>query len=700
MSGLGLQASVLQLFRNVVQDRQEEDATVDLQVGKTVHSGLPRRMRTELWMSVLLRKGVGTAAAKQYRTMLAKPVPIDVQENIEKDIGRTYPGVARFATREGKWDLFCVLRAYAAYDEEVNYCQGMNFLAGLLLTYVDSQSAAFGLLVILMHERGLRTLYKTDLSMLQARLWQLGQLMPGRLRLHMEQQGALPVLYASAWLLTAFASDFPLFFAARVMDVILADCYIEPMMKVALGILWQVGGTLLRLQDMEPIVEVLKVGVLRLPRETLQALLSKALARDWTPAQAGILAQVDGVETVKQAVRRISQTGPGLPKDAQGSSVVGQATSTAASPPVTSALPATAEDAGTSVLEAPLRGPIRQPSWAMRLSAAPVQLPAGLQHTSSSVSRRPSAGDAAREVAGTYAAQSAAQPAAAVPSVAGVDVPLPPLRPSISLMDDDAAASEQPADREHADAQQHTSANGAIPVQPSADHECLDSSSVGSQPDDWTAFSAHAAEGLSMAAAVSTLAGPSALPRRLAHQHSSDSHASFGSFEGGTPREQGMASSPVQKLAAPCSRDPFGLASLDQVSPLHEPVNGTGADAAARHAPERWAGSAEAGTECQLSGMHSRRGKAGHEAVSCPPAPVDRERRGIAGADIFESLSSLSFGEGRATWHGSSRTRRVPEQIAPTNPAHTLQLPVSQNSGYRERQRTPYAMAGAGLESI
>lgn len=206
--------------------------------------------------------------------------------------------------------------------------------------------------------------------------------------------------------------------------------------------------------------------------------------------------------------------------------------------------------------------------------------------------------------------------------------------------------------------------------------------------------------GLSMAAAVSTLAGPSALPRRLAHQHSSDSHASFGSFEGGTPREQGMASSPVQKLAAPCSRDPFGLASLDQVSPLHEPVNGTGADAAARHAPERWAGSAEAGTECQLSGMHSRRGKAGHEAVSCPPAPVDRERRGIAGADIFESLSSLSFGEGRATWHGSSRTRRVPEQIAPTNPAHTLQLPVSQNSGYRERQRTPYAMAGAGLESI
>ena len=56
--------------------------------------------------------------------------------------------------------------------------------------------------------------------------------MPKGLAQHMEAQGALPVLYASSWLLTAFASDFPLFFASRVMDVILADCYLEPMMKV------------------------------------------------------------------------------------------------------------------------------------------------------------------------------------------------------------------------------------------------------------------------------------------------------------------------------------------------------------------------------------------------------------------------------------------------------------------------------------
>lgn len=70
---MSFQSSVIQFFRNVVQDRQEvEEATIDLQVGKTVHSDVPRQMRTELWMSVLLRKGLGTAAAQQYRQMLAK----------------------------------------------------------------------------------------------------------------------------------------------------------------------------------------------------------------------------------------------------------------------------------------------------------------------------------------------------------------------------------------------------------------------------------------------------------------------------------------------------------------------------------------------------------------------------------------------------------------------------------------------------
>ena len=40
------------------------------------------------------------------------------------------------------------------------------------------------------------------------------------------------MLYASSWLLTAFASDFPIFFSSRVMDIILTDRYVVAIMKV------------------------------------------------------------------------------------------------------------------------------------------------------------------------------------------------------------------------------------------------------------------------------------------------------------------------------------------------------------------------------------------------------------------------------------------------------------------------------------
>lgn len=49
---------------------------------------------------------------------------------------------------------------------QVGYCQGMNFVAGLLLMYLPERHA-FGGLVVLMQDRGLRKYYSTDMSLIQ-----------------------------------------------------------------------------------------------------------------------------------------------------------------------------------------------------------------------------------------------------------------------------------------------------------------------------------------------------------------------------------------------------------------------------------------------------------------------------------------------------------------------------------------------------
>ena len=50
----------------------------------------------------------------------------------------------------GKNKLFNVLKAYANYDNEVSYVQGMNYIAGLLLFYIDDEEKVFWCILQLM----------------------------------------------------------------------------------------------------------------------------------------------------------------------------------------------------------------------------------------------------------------------------------------------------------------------------------------------------------------------------------------------------------------------------------------------------------------------------------------------------------------------------------------------------------------------
>ena len=53
--------------------------------------------------------------------------------------GRTFPSYPYFslAVRIGQQALERVLHAYAVRDPEVGYCQGLSFVAGMLLIHVS-----------------------------------------------------------------------------------------------------------------------------------------------------------------------------------------------------------------------------------------------------------------------------------------------------------------------------------------------------------------------------------------------------------------------------------------------------------------------------------------------------------------------------------------------------------------------------------
>lgn len=54
--------------------------------------------------------------------------------------GRTYPNHPYFSSqyKYGRLSLYNVLRAYAVSDPDIGYCQGLSFVAGLILLHVSS----------------------------------------------------------------------------------------------------------------------------------------------------------------------------------------------------------------------------------------------------------------------------------------------------------------------------------------------------------------------------------------------------------------------------------------------------------------------------------------------------------------------------------------------------------------------------------
>ena len=56
--------------------------------------------------------------------------------------GRTFPGHPYFsrALGAGQLSLFNLLKAYSLIDTEVGYCQGLSFVAGILLMHVSTPS--------------------------------------------------------------------------------------------------------------------------------------------------------------------------------------------------------------------------------------------------------------------------------------------------------------------------------------------------------------------------------------------------------------------------------------------------------------------------------------------------------------------------------------------------------------------------------
>lgn len=253
-----------------------------------VGQGVPRHHRGEIWKFL----------AEQYHLkhqFPSKQQPKDTpykellkqltsqQHAILIDLGRTFPTHPYFSAQlgAGQLSLYNILKAYSLLDQEVGYCQGLSFVAGILLLHMGEEEA-FNMLKFLMFDMGLRKQYRPDMIILQVQMYQLSRLLHDYHRdlyNHLEEHEIGPSLYAAPWFLTVFASQFPLGFVARVFDMIFLQGS-EVIFKVALSLLGSHKPLILQHENLETIVDFIKSTLPNLGLVQMEKTISQVFEMD------------------------------------------------------------------------------------------------------------------------------------------------------------------------------------------------------------------------------------------------------------------------------------------------------------------------------------------------------------------------------------------------------------------------------------
>ncbi|XP_035531941.1 TBC1 domain family member 4 isoform X4 [Morone saxatilis] len=264
----------------VPQDKEE--------IYRALCQGVPKSRRGEVWLLLShqhrLRHRLPQrqqAPDTTYHDLLKQLTA--QQHAILVDLGRTFPTHQYFSAQlgTGQLSLYNLLKAYSLLDTEVGYCQGISFVAGVLLLHM-SEEQAFDMLKYLMYDLGIRQQYRPDMVSLQIQMYQLSRLLHDyhrELYNHFEEHEISPSLYAAPWFLTLFASQFPLSFVSRIFDFVFVQGT-GVIFKVALCLLSSHEGEIVECDSFESIVDYLKTTLPALTHTQMEQTIAKVMEMD------------------------------------------------------------------------------------------------------------------------------------------------------------------------------------------------------------------------------------------------------------------------------------------------------------------------------------------------------------------------------------------------------------------------------------
>jgi len=258
------------LVRGVVRNGENSDAYARLTYGaklkRFVRKGIPGSHRKGVWLQMSGSQRMRAEEPDIYPAMLAlETVNRTVLDQIVSDMPRTFPNNTNFdSTNPASMQapLLRVLRALANANPKLGYCQGLNYVAGLLLLATREEEATFWLMRALT-ERILPEYYSPGMPGLLVDMRALAVLarqeVP-RLAAHIDRLGIPWALIASKWFICLCSDVLPVETVLRVWDCLFAEGS-KVLFRVALSLLKMNEPRLLAMTEFADLVGELKTVV-------------------------------------------------------------------------------------------------------------------------------------------------------------------------------------------------------------------------------------------------------------------------------------------------------------------------------------------------------------------------------------------------------------------------------------------------------
>jgi len=213
-------------YESVIQNESNE-------LNNIINKGIPKEFRGIIWQLIAKSKNF---QMEEFYFNLKSESSVH-EKSIKRDLTRTSFFTNVEQVNKGE-ELFNVIKAYSLFDPDVGYTQGMIFITVPLIMNM-SESECFCLLVTLMKDYNLRSLFCPEMKGLHLLLYEFDRLLEinlPNLYNHLVKQGIKSSMYASQWFLTFFAYKFPLDIVLRIYDILITQG-IESILKFAVNLM-------------------------------------------------------------------------------------------------------------------------------------------------------------------------------------------------------------------------------------------------------------------------------------------------------------------------------------------------------------------------------------------------------------------------------------------------------------------------------